>query len=135
MGVGPDSKKKKKPDAAPSKPVAAPKREAPKGTRLKSSSRFDYVVVSDSLEGLAPVGLKKPKAEPVDPATLPPTNPGEPLEIPSSPEEGLERRASRKRKEAEVAPPVPPVKIARPRIGKRGNLSVVAEKFSPGKNL
>ncbi|MFS8015157.1 hypothetical protein Hanom_Chr15g01353061 [Helianthus anomalus] len=35
-----------------------------KATRHSSDSWCDYVVVSDSLEGLAPVVMKKPKAEP-----------------------------------------------------------------------
>ncbi|MFS7948106.1 hypothetical protein Hanom_Chr06g00556081 [Helianthus anomalus] len=49
--------------------------------RHSSDSWCDYVVVSDSLEGLAPVVVRKPKAEPRDTADIPPSNPDDPIDL------------------------------------------------------
>ena len=140
LGVGPESKKKKKPaagDVEPPKakkpPTAATKPatgEAKKGKPLCSNLWNDYVLVSDSLEGLAPIGLRKPKKEPVDSSSIPASNPEEPLEIPSDPEVELVHRVT-KRKHTEDAPPPPPKMLAR--IEKKSNLDAPATKISPGK--
>ncbi|KAJ0603897.1 hypothetical protein HanHA300_Chr02g0043411 [Helianthus annuus] len=92
-GAGPESKKKKSAPTA----TAAPKKfdtlkadvlkeEKKKGTRLVSEAWCDYVVVSDTLEGLAPVAMRKPKAEPQDTADNPVPNPDDPIDLDSSPE-------------------------------------------------
>ncbi|KAJ0799877.1 hypothetical protein HanPI659440_Chr03g0096461 [Helianthus annuus] len=82
LGVGPESKKRKRRPVASaiSKKADAPKadmtkEEKKKGTCPVTDSWCDYVVVSDSLEGLAPVAVKHPKAEPRDTADIPPSNP------------------------------------------------------------
>ncbi|MFS7919047.1 hypothetical protein Hanom_Chr03g00208331 [Helianthus anomalus] len=68
LGIGPEKKKKRVPvvPAAPKK-IYAPKAQIPKGekkrTRRFSESWCDYIVVSDTLEGLAPVALRKPSQE------------------------------------------------------------------------
>ncbi|KAJ0621335.1 hypothetical protein HanIR_Chr01g0007491 [Helianthus annuus] len=77
-GAGPEKKKKRVPVvAAALKKADAPKaktvKEEKKGTRFFLKPRCDYVVVSDTLEGLAPVGFKKPKPEPQDTADVPPS--------------------------------------------------------------
>ncbi|KAJ0923525.1 hypothetical protein HanPSC8_Chr05g0216981 [Helianthus annuus] len=78
FGVGLESKKKKCATAATVAPKKADmpkadesKAEKKKGTRLVSDSCCDYIVVSDSLERLAAVAVKKPKAEPKDTADHP----------------------------------------------------------------
>ncbi|KAM0026262.1 hypothetical protein Hdeb2414_s0020g00556141 [Helianthus debilis subsp. tardiflorus] len=68
-----------------------------KGMRRSSDSWCDYVVVSDSLEGLAPVVIRRPKPEPKDIANIPPSNPDDPIDLESSPER-LVRKKVRKRK-------------------------------------
>ena len=105
---------------------------AKKGKRVVPDTWCNYVVVSDSWDGLAPAGPRKPKKEKADPAVLP-ANPDEPLEIPSSPEVNLIHRVT-KRKETSAAGPAPPPakKQATSRIGKRSNLDRLASKFSPG---
>ncbi|KAF5767670.1 hypothetical protein HanRHA438_Chr14g0636851 [Helianthus annuus] len=77
LGVGPKSKKKKRGPVAStvSKKVDTSKvdilkEEKKKGTHLVSEPWCDYVVVSDTLEGLAPVAVKKPKPEPRDTAFI-----------------------------------------------------------------
>ncbi|MFS7962220.1 hypothetical protein Hanom_Chr08g00724111 [Helianthus anomalus] len=57
------------------------KAEKKKGTRLESDSWCDYIVVSDSLEVLAPVALKKPKLESRDTADIPVLNPDDPIDL------------------------------------------------------
>ncbi|KAJ0479606.1 hypothetical protein HanIR_Chr13g0621931 [Helianthus annuus] len=71
--------------------------------RHSSDSWCDYVVVSDSLESLAPAVVKKPKAEPRDSADIPPSNPEDPIDLESSPELLLEKRVGkRKQTDAEA---------------------------------
>ncbi|KAJ0807605.1 hypothetical protein HanOQP8_Chr00c015g0685451 [Helianthus annuus] len=65
--------------------------------RRFSESWCDYIVVSDTLEGLAPVALWKPKAEPRDTADIPAPNPDDPIDLESSPEP-LQRTKDVKRK-------------------------------------
>ncbi|KAF5766654.1 putative adenosine/AMP deaminase active [Helianthus annuus] len=66
-----------------------------KGTRHSSDSWCDYVVVSDSLEGLAPVVVKKPKAEPWDAADIPALNADDPIDLESSPEPLLKTKTGK----------------------------------------
>ena len=141
LGIGPESKKKKKPavgDAeqppkaqkpptATVKPTAG---DAKKGKRLTSDLWDDYIVVSDSLEGLAPIGLRKPKKEPADSSFNPASDPAEPLEIPSDPEVELVHRVAKRKQVEDAPPPPPPKKFAR--IGKKSNLDALAAKISPG---
>ncbi|KAM0025914.1 hypothetical protein Hdeb2414_s0021g00580291 [Helianthus debilis subsp. tardiflorus] len=47
-----------------------------KGTCHSSDSWCDYVVVSDSWEGLTPAVVRRPKPEPRDTADIPQSNPG-----------------------------------------------------------
>ncbi|KAM0011859.1 hypothetical protein Hdeb2414_s0059g00760861 [Helianthus debilis subsp. tardiflorus] len=64
-----------------------------KGMRHSSDSWCDYVVVSDSLEGLAPAVIRKPKPEPKDTADIPPSNPDDPIDLESSPERLVRKKA------------------------------------------
>ncbi|MFS7918969.1 hypothetical protein Hanom_Chr03g00207411 [Helianthus anomalus] len=63
-----------------------------KGMRHSPDSWCDYVVVSDSLEGLAPAVVKRPKSEPRDTADIPPSNPNDPIDLESSPEHLLRKK-------------------------------------------
>ncbi|KAM0045739.1 hypothetical protein Hdeb2414_s0009g00307531 [Helianthus debilis subsp. tardiflorus] len=142
LGMGHESKKKKR---APTATVAPKKlgtlkadalmEEKKKGTRLVSEPWCDYVVVSDTLEGLAAVAVRKPKAEPRDTADIPASNPGDPIDLESSPEP-LVRTKAVKRKQPEGGATAQPVKkIGRKKISKKGNLDALAAKLSPGEYL
>ncbi|MFS7948162.1 hypothetical protein Hanom_Chr06g00556761 [Helianthus anomalus] len=69
-----------------------------KGTRHSSDSWCDYVVVSDSLEGLAPIVMKNPKAKPRDAADIPASNADGPIDLESSPEPLLRTKAEKRKK-------------------------------------
>ncbi|KAF5797853.1 hypothetical protein HanRHA438_Chr07g0296331 [Helianthus annuus] len=110
-----------------------PKAEKKKGMCLVSDSWCNYIAVSDSLEGLALIGLRKPKAEPQVSADIPASNPDDPIDLDSSPEP-LKRLKADKRKRPEGGAAAQPVtKMARKKIGKKGNLDAFAAKFSPEK--
>ncbi|KAF5813603.1 hypothetical protein HanRHA438_Chr03g0111631 [Helianthus annuus] len=138
LGVGPESKKKKRASTATAAPkkfdtlkVDVLKEEKKKGTRLVSEPWCDYVVVSDTLEGLAPVVVRKPKAEPRDTADIPVSNADDPTDLESCPEPLLRTKAvKRKQLEGEAATQ-PAKKITRKKIGKKGNLDALAAKLSP----
>ncbi|KAM0010700.1 hypothetical protein Hdeb2414_s0070g00772311 [Helianthus debilis subsp. tardiflorus] len=91
--------------------------------RRSSDSRCDYVVVSDSLEGLTPaVTVRELKPEPRDPTDIPPSNLSDPIDLDSSPKH-LVRRKIGKRKQAETeAEGQPPRKVQRKKITRKGNL-------------
>ncbi|KAL9994873.1 hypothetical protein Hdeb2414_s0863g00955381 [Helianthus debilis subsp. tardiflorus] len=137
LGIVPEKKKRapavnialKKTDAAKaqSSKVKNVKGEK-KGTRHSSDSWCDYVVVSDSLEGLAPVVVKKLKAEPRDTADIPASNPEDQIDLESSPEP-LVKTKTRKRKQVETeAKAQPAKKIPMRKISKRGNLDAFITK-------
>ncbi|MFS7906268.1 hypothetical protein Hanom_Chr01g00057311 [Helianthus anomalus] len=139
LGIGPKKKKRvptvniapKKIDTlkAQSKNVKGAK----KGTRHSSVSWCDYVVVSDMLEGIAPVVVKKPKAEPRDTADIPASNPDDPIDLESSPE-SLVKMKTGKRKQVEVeAEAQPAKKVPKRKIRKRGNLDAFIAKPLPEK--
>ncbi|KAJ0668713.1 hypothetical protein HanPI659440_Chr17g0692701 [Helianthus annuus] len=106
-----------------------------KGSRHSSDSWCDYVVVFDSLEGLVPAVVKKPKAEPRDTADIPASNPDDPIDLESSPEP-LVKTKTGKRKQLEIeAEAQPAKKIPRRKISKRGNLDAFIAKPPPGECL
>ncbi|KAJ0827602.1 hypothetical protein HanRHA438_Chr17g0827761 [Helianthus annuus] len=106
-----------------------------KGTHHSSDSWCDYVVVSDSLEGLVPAVVKKPKAEPRDTAGIPASNPDDPIDLESSPEP-LVKTKTGKRKQVEIeAEAQPAKKIPGRKISKRGNLDAFIAKPPPGECL
>ncbi|MFS7969585.1 hypothetical protein Hanom_Chr09g00810951 [Helianthus anomalus] len=126
LGVGPESKKKKRAPAATTVPkkfdtlkANVLKEEKKKGTCLVSEPWCDYVVVSDTLEGLAPVAVKKPKPEPRDTADILVANLEDPIDLESSPEPLLRTKAvKRKQLEGEVGVQ-PAKKITRKKISKK----------------
>ncbi|KAJ0604070.1 hypothetical protein HanRHA438_Chr02g0057011 [Helianthus annuus] len=105
-GIGPEKKRR-----APTTTVAAKKSDAEKvqpsmarnvggekkGMRRSSDSWCDYVVVSDSLEGLAPVVIRRPKPEPKDTADIPPSDPDDPIDLELSPERLLRKKAGKRK--------------------------------------
>ncbi|MFS7906271.1 hypothetical protein Hanom_Chr01g00057341 [Helianthus anomalus] len=102
-----------------------------KGTRHSSVSWCDYVVVSDTLEGIAPVVVKKPKAEPRDTADIPASNPNDPIDLESSPEP-LVKTKTGKRKQVEVEVEAQCAKkVPKRKFGKRGNLDAFIAKPLP----
>ncbi|KAJ0827036.1 hypothetical protein HanRHA438_Chr17g0821101 [Helianthus annuus] len=96
LGIGPEKKKRATTDnVAPKKSDAENTHSSKvknvggekKGMRRSTDSWCDYVVVSDSLEGLAPaVTVRRPKPELRDTADIPPSNPYDPIDLESSPE-------------------------------------------------
>ncbi|KAM0018873.1 hypothetical protein Hdeb2414_s0026g00679071 [Helianthus debilis subsp. tardiflorus] len=99
-----------------------------KGKRRSSDSWCDYVVVSDSLGGLAPAVVRRPKPEPRDTADIPPSNPDDPIDLESSPEHLLRKKAG-KRKQVDVeAEGQPEKKVRRKKITRRGNLDAFIAK-------
>ncbi|KAM0071050.1 hypothetical protein Hdeb2414_s0001g00020401 [Helianthus debilis subsp. tardiflorus] len=139
LGIGPEKKKQrtfaavniapKKTDASKAQSSKAKKGEK-KGTRHSSDSLCDYVVVSNSLEGLAPVVAKKPKAEPRDPADIH-ANPEDPIDLESSPEPLMKTKAGKRKQVKAEAEVQPAKKVQRRKIGKRGNLDAFIAKPPP----
>ncbi|KAM0028955.1 hypothetical protein Hdeb2414_s0018g00520221 [Helianthus debilis subsp. tardiflorus] len=131
LRIGPEKKKR-----APTATAALKKSEAEKtqpskgknvggekkGTRHSSDSWCDYVVVSDSLEGLTPAVVRRPKPEARDTADIPSSNPDDPIDLESIPEHLLRKKAG-KRKQADVeVEGQPEKKVRRKKITRRGNL-------------
>ncbi|MFS7919858.1 hypothetical protein Hanom_Chr03g00217581 [Helianthus anomalus] len=79
------------------------------GTCHSSDSLCDYVVVFDSLEGLAPVVVRKAKAEPRYTADIPASNPEDPNDLESSPDP-LVKTKKGKRKQVEIEAEAQPAK-------------------------
>ncbi|MFS7978169.1 hypothetical protein Hanom_Chr10g00912441 [Helianthus anomalus] len=131
LGIGPEKKRRastttvapKESDAEKAQPSKAKYVGGEKkGTRCSSDSWCDYVVVYDSLEGLAPSVIRRPKPEPKDTADIPPSNPDDPIDLESSPERLLRKKIG-KRKQSDVDAEGQPVKkIQRKKITRRGNL-------------
>ncbi|KAF5810464.1 hypothetical protein HanXRQr2_Chr04g0169711 [Helianthus annuus] len=142
LGIGPEKKRRtpavnislKKTDMAKAQSSKAKNvKGEKKGTRHFSDSWCDYVVVSDLLEGLAPVVMKKPKAEPRDAADVPASNGDDPIDLESSPEPLLKTKAG-KRKQAEDEVEAQPAKrVQRRKITRRGNLDAFIAKPLPEK--
>ncbi|MFS7888906.1 hypothetical protein Hanom_Chr00s000002g01600531 [Helianthus anomalus] len=116
----------------PSSDVDVLKEEKKKGTRLVSEPWCDYVVVSDTLEGLAPVAVRKPKLEPRDTACIPVSNPDDPIDLESSPEPLLRTKEVKRKQPKCEAVAQPAKKITRKRISKNDNLDAFSMKLSPG---
>ncbi|MFS7980334.1 hypothetical protein Hanom_Chr10g00938231 [Helianthus anomalus] len=122
----------KKTDAAKAQSSKAKNvKEEKKGTRRFSDSWCDYIVVSDTLEGLAPVVVRKPKAKPRDIVDIPASNPDDPIDLESSPEPLLRTKAV-KRKIIEVeASAKPAKKVPKRKIGKKRQSGRFYYKASP----
>ncbi|KAJ0716010.1 hypothetical protein HanPI659440_Chr13g0507961 [Helianthus annuus] len=131
LGIGPE-KKRRVPAA-----TAAPKKSdvektqsskaknvggEKKGMRHSSDSWCDYVVISDSLEGLAPTVVRKPKPEPRDTADIPSSNPDDPIDLESSPEHLLRKKAGKRKQTDAEAEGQLVKKVQRKKITRRGNL-------------
>ncbi|MFS7907010.1 hypothetical protein Hanom_Chr01g00065921 [Helianthus anomalus] len=87
--------------------------------RRSSDSWCDYVVVSDSLEGLAPAVIRRPKPKPKDIADIPPSNPDDPINLESSPERLVQKRAGKRKQSDADAEGQPVKKIKRKKITQR----------------
>ncbi|KAJ0500545.1 hypothetical protein HanHA300_Chr11g0390681 [Helianthus annuus] len=142
LGIGTEKKKRvpaattapRKNDAEKAQPSKVKNvRGEKKGMRHSSDSLCDYVVVSDSLEGLAPAVVKKPKAEPRDSANIPPSNPEDPNDLESSPELFLKKKAGKRKQTDAEAEGQPAKKVQRKKITRRGNLDAFIAKPVPGK--
>ncbi|KAM0031830.1 hypothetical protein Hdeb2414_s0017g00513561 [Helianthus debilis subsp. tardiflorus] len=86
--------------------------------------------------GLAPAVMKKPKAEPRDTTDIPPSNPKDPIDLESSPEPLLKKKAGKRKQTDAEAEGQPAKKIQRKKITRRGNLDAFIAKpvlvVSPG---
>ncbi|KAJ0494915.1 hypothetical protein HanIR_Chr12g0602931 [Helianthus annuus] len=137
LGIGPEKKKcaptanitLKKTDTAKAQSSKVKNVKGEKNvTRHSSDSWCDYVVVSDSLEGLVPVVVRKPKAELRDVADIPASNADDPIDLESSPEPFL-RTKTGKIKQAEVdAEAQPAKKVQKRKITRRGYLDAFIAK-------
>ncbi|KAM0035276.1 hypothetical protein Hdeb2414_s0015g00444461 [Helianthus debilis subsp. tardiflorus] len=132
LGISPEKKRRAPTTVAAPKKSDAKKAQPSKGKNVggekkgmhrSSDSWCDYVVVSDSLEGLAPVVIKRPKPEPKDDADIPPSNPDDWIDLESSLEH-LVRKKAGKRKQADVEPEgQPDKKVRRKKNTRRGKYS------------
>ncbi|KAM0027686.1 hypothetical protein Hdeb2414_s0019g00543061 [Helianthus debilis subsp. tardiflorus] len=120
LGIGPKKKKQRTSAAVNTAPKKTNESKAQtskaknvngekKGTRHSSDSWCDYVVVSDVLEGLAPLVVMRPKAEPRDSVDILVSNPDDPIDLESSPEPLVKMKAG-KRKLVEVEAEAQPAK-------------------------
>ncbi|XP_021985627.1 titin homolog [Helianthus annuus] len=120
LGVGPESKKNKRGPVSSTAPkkTDAPKADVPKEEKKK--------------EGLAPVAVKQPKAEPRDTVDILVLNPDEPIDVKSSPEPLVRTKAVKRKKPEGEAAARPAKKISRKKIGKKEKpvLSVQVETLS-----
>ncbi|KAJ0727096.1 hypothetical protein HanPI659440_Chr12g0477971 [Helianthus annuus] len=130
LGVDPESKKKKRRPVAStiSKKTDAPKadilkEEKKKGMHLVFEPWCDYVVVSNTLEGLVPVVVKQPKAEPRETADIPPSNPEEPIDLESSLEPLVRTKVVKRKKPEGEAAAQPATKILRKKLARRAILT------------
>ncbi|KAJ0794978.1 hypothetical protein HanPI659440_Chr04g0145101 [Helianthus annuus] len=101
--------------------------------RRSSDSWCDYVVVSDSLEGLAPVVIRRPKPEPKDTADIPPSNPDDPIDLESSPERLVRKKVGKRKQNDADAEGQPTKKVQRKKITRRGNLNAFISEPVPGR--
>ncbi|KAJ0781419.1 hypothetical protein HanPI659440_Chr06g0249081 [Helianthus annuus] len=102
------------------------------GMRRSSDSWCDYVVVSDSLEGLAPAVIRRPKSEPKDTADIPPSNPDDPIDLESSPERLVRKKVGKRKQTDAEAEGQPAKKIQRKKITRRGNLDAFIQNLFLG---
>ncbi|KAJ0761667.1 hypothetical protein HanOQP8_Chr04g0152551 [Helianthus annuus] len=141
LGIGPEKKKRATTDNVALKKSDVEKIQPSKvkitggekkGTRRSSDSWCDYVVVSDSLEGLTPVvTVRRPKTEPRDSTDIPPSNPNEPIDLESSPEHLVPRKAG-KRKQTDSDAEGPSLKrIQKKKITRKGNLDAFISEPAP----
>ncbi|KAM0035633.1 hypothetical protein Hdeb2414_s0015g00448681 [Helianthus debilis subsp. tardiflorus] len=110
LGIGPEKKKHAPTATTAPKKNDVEKDQSSKGKNVGGEKKgihhsfdswCDYVVVSNSLEGLAPTVIRRPKLEPKDIADIPPSNPDDPIDLESSPEL-LVRKRTGKRKQLDV---------------------------------
>ncbi|MFS8023617.1 hypothetical protein Hanom_Chr16g01453511 [Helianthus anomalus] len=102
--------------------------------RRSSDSWCDYVVVSDSLEGLAPaVIVRRPKPEPKDTADIPPSNPEDRIDLESSLEHLVRTKAGKRKQTGVEAEGQPAKKIQRKMITRKGNLDAFILESVPSK--
>ncbi|KAJ0789500.1 hypothetical protein HanPI659440_Chr05g0204251 [Helianthus annuus] len=131
LGIGPEQKRR-----APAATVAPKKSDVEKTQSSKAKnvggekkgmchsfdSWCDYVVVFDSLESLAPLVVKKPNPEPKDASDIPPSYPEDPIDLESSPEHLLRKKAGKRKQTDAEAEGQPEKKVRRKKITRRGNL-------------
>ncbi|KAF5765488.1 hypothetical protein HanRHA438_Chr15g0716691 [Helianthus annuus] len=79
-------------------------------------------------KGLAPAVVRRPKPEPRDTADIPPSNPNDPIDLESSPERLLRKKAG-KRKQTGVDADGQPAKKVQKKITRRGNLDAFIAKL------
>ncbi|KAJ0699792.1 hypothetical protein HanOQP8_Chr10g0360071 [Helianthus annuus] len=137
LGIGPEKKRRAPTAATASKKNDEDKAQSSKsknvrgekkGMRHSFDSWCDYVVVSDSLEGFAPAVVRKPKPEPRDTTDIPPSNIDEPIDLESS-SEHLLRKKARKRKQTDAEAEGQLVKkVQKKKITRRGNLDAFIAK-------
>ncbi|KAJ0876252.1 hypothetical protein HanPSC8_Chr11g0486301 [Helianthus annuus] len=91
--------------------------------------------VSDTLEGLAPVVVRKPKVEPRDTADIPALNPDDPIDLESSPEPLLRTKAVKRKQIKVEAGAQPAKKVPKKENCSGGNLDAFITKPPPEKPI
>ncbi|MFS8033101.1 hypothetical protein Hanom_Chr17g01565511 [Helianthus anomalus] len=145
LGIGPEKKKRATTTTAAPKKNDVEKAQSSKaknvggekkGMRHSSDSWCDYVVVSDSLEGLAPaVIFRRPKLEPKETTDIPPSNPDDPIDLESSPEHLVRNKVGKRKQSGAEFEGQPPKKIPRKKITRRGNLGAFISESAPKKPI
>ncbi|MFS8034087.1 hypothetical protein Hanom_Chr17g01577081 [Helianthus anomalus] len=137
LGIGPEKKRRAPTVATAPKMSDADKAQSSKaknvrgetkGKRHSSDSWCDYVVVSDSLEDLAPAVVRRPKSEPRDTVDIPPSNPDDPIDLESSPVHLLRKKSGKRKQTGTGAEGQPVKKVQKKKITRRGNLDAFITK-------
>ncbi|KAJ0680289.1 hypothetical protein HanPI659440_Chr16g0622611 [Helianthus annuus] len=105
LGIGPEKKRR-----APVTTAAPKKSDAKKAQPSK---------------GLAPAVIRRPKPEPKDTADIPPSNPDDPIDLESSPERLVRKKAGKRKQTDAEAEGQPAKKIQRKKITRRGNRTLM----------
>ncbi|MFS8003334.1 hypothetical protein Hanom_Chr13g01212781 [Helianthus anomalus] len=131
LGIGTEKKKRvpttsatpKKGDAEKAQSTRAKNVVGEKKVTHRSSDFWcDYVVVFDSLEDFAPAVIRRHKPEPKNTTDIPPSNPDDPINLESSPERLVRKKAGKRKQNDADAEGQPVKKIQRKKITRRGNL-------------
>ncbi|MFS7913254.1 hypothetical protein Hanom_Chr02g00139691 [Helianthus anomalus] len=106
LGIGPEKKRRAPTAATVPKKSNADRAQSSKAKNVRGETKV----------------VRRPKSEPRDTADIPPSNPDDPIDLESSPERLLRKKAGkRKQTDAEVEGP-PVKKVQRKKIARRGNL-------------
>ncbi|KAJ0789505.1 hypothetical protein HanPI659440_Chr05g0204301 [Helianthus annuus] len=90
---------------------------------------------AQSSKGLAPAVIRRPKPEPKGAADIPPSNPDDPIDLESSPERLVSKKAGKRKQSDAETEGQPAKKIQRKKITRRGNLDAFISEPVPEKPI